>query len=150
MREESNSVRIPLVACPFFMPVALVEETGWIHAPRLPLGARYRGFCKSRPDEQFEAQGDLCNCGYARAACDRFPMDAEADAVRFSVIANDPLKLVYIYERGHAPSTFGVFEYPAGPGGDAILAAQARAFAEALDQGFRPARSFTSASGQQG
>lgn len=117
------------MACPFFMPVEQVQETGWIHAPRMPLGGRYRGWCKARPEETFEAEGDLCNCGYARGLCDRFPRSAEADAVRFSVAAEGPLKLVYIFERSHTPSSFGVLDLAAMPEDNVILAAQAHAFA---------------------
>lgn len=121
------------MACPFFMPVERADEIGWIHAPRLPLGDRYRGWCQSRPGERFEAEGDLCNCGYARGLCDRFPSESPGDAVRFSTIADYPgrLRLVYIVERSHAPAEHGSFEYPSElPIGNERLMAQARAFAE--------------------
>ena len=127
------------MACPFFMPVDRVLETGWIHAPRLPLGARYRGKCLVRADDPFEADGDLCNCGYARGACDRFPSDAEADAHRFSVLAGDPPRMIYVIERGHAPAEHRIFEDPSSLE-NRILAAQARAFADSFTVGPVPDR----------
>jgi hypothetical protein len=59
-------------------------------------------------------------------------MGSEADAVRFSVVADDPeLRLVYIMERNHSPAEHGNFAYPSGvPDGREILMAQARAFVE--------------------
>ncbi|HML16119.1 MAG TPA: hypothetical protein VK419_03800 [Bryobacteraceae bacterium] len=115
------------MACPFFLPVERASEPRWIHAPRWPLGGRYRGFCRARSGESFEADGDACNCGYARGVCDRFPEAAHADAVRFSIPAGDPLKLIYIVERSYAPIEHGVV---GDPGANEILMAQARAFAE--------------------
>lgn len=126
-RRIQFSVRIPLVACPFFLPVERVNEPRWIHAPRLPLGDRYRGLCRARSGESFEAQGDACNCGYARGVCDRFPEETQADAVRFSIRAGDPLKLIYIVERSHAPVEHGLV---GDRDANEILTAQARAFAE--------------------
>lgn len=110
------------MACPFFMPGERDETRRWVHAPRLPLGAHFRGTCRARPEEMFESGGDACNCGYAGGVCDRFPADAPADAVRFST---DGETLVYVLERAHVPVEHGIFdESVAGE----ILAAQARAF----------------------
>jgi hypothetical protein len=114
------------VACPFFMPVARLDQNGWIHAPRLPLGDPYRGICQARPAEPFEppesSLHDLCNCGYARSRCDRFPQDS--------------VRLVYILEKSHAPVEHGTLRYAtlqsrfvdAPP--TSILGAQAQAFLE--------------------
>jgi hypothetical protein len=136
-----NSARIPLVACPFFLPVTRLDQNGWIHAPRLPLGDPYRGVCQSRPDEPFEppeSAHDLCNCGYARGRCDRFPAGTESDAVRFSItsVEADLVRLTYVLEREHAPVDYGTLKYairesrlvdaPARP----ILEKQAKAFLE--------------------
>lgn len=127
------------MACPFFKPGARVEQDGWIHAPRLPLGGLYGGVCCARA-EPFQppesSRDDLCNCGYARGRCDRFPVGA-ADAVRFSALsdADGRLKLVYILEKNYAPAESGTLEYSfaearleGDPGG--LLAGQARAFVQ--------------------
>jgi hypothetical protein len=57
----------------------------------------------------------LCNRGYARGICERFPPSAPFDAVRFSVLdetAESP-RFVWILEQDHAPAQFGAFEYDA-------------------------------------
>ena len=124
------------------MPLTRLDQDRWIHAPRLPLGHPYSGSCHARPEEPFEppesSLHDLCNCGYARGRCDRFPPESLADAVRFSVtlVEPDAVGLVYILERDHAPVEHGTLKYAtrqsrfvdAPP--TAILAAQAQAFLE--------------------
>jgi hypothetical protein len=121
------------------MPVEFIAQEGWLHPPRLPLGGLYRGVCYAgtEPFEPSESsQDDLCNCGYARGRCDRFP-DSAADAVRFSVLsdAGGRLKLVYILEKNHVPAESGTLEYALDEGqlqGDpsGLLAAQAQAFVQ--------------------
>lgn len=130
------------MACPFFLPVTRLDQNGWIHAPRLPLGDPYGGTCQARPAEPFEppesALHDLCNCGYARGRCDRFPAESVADAVRFSVTSIEPdlIRFVYVLERNHAPVEHGTFAYAIRESGfvDALpslmLEAQARSFLE--------------------
>ena len=130
------------MACPFFMPVTRLDQKEWLHAPRLPLGDPYAGVCHARPGEPFEppasALDDLCNCGYARGRCDRFPAETTADAVRFSLVSVDPdvICLVYILERAHAPVEHGTLRYAtrqsrfADAPPTVILAAQAEAFLE--------------------
>ena len=109
------------MACPFFMPVSRLDEGNWVHAPRLPLGDFYRGVCRSQASESFDppesSQRDLCNYGYARGRCERFPADSPGDAVRFSVITDEGvgdeggrLRLVYIVEKDHAPADHGTVE----------------------------------------
>jgi hypothetical protein len=124
------------VACPFFVPVARVDPDGWIHPPRLPLGDPYQGLCEAQPGDPYESRHELCNTGYARGRCDRFPAHSAADAVRFSVTGDqdDAVTLVYILEKNHAPAEHGVLNYSipearlvSGPIGE-ILAAQAGAF----------------------
>jgi len=113
------------VACPFFLPLARLNNDQWIHAPRLPLGDVYRGECRAsaEPFEPAEQeQRELCNCGYAHGRCTRFPEGAP-DAARFSLIEDS--KVVWIVERDHSPIEFG-FDEPR----DEILAAQRRAFLE--------------------
>ena len=137
------------MACPFFMPAEIIVQKGWIHSPRLPLGALYRGICYAGA-EPFEppasALETACNCGYARGRCERFPKDAPKDApdaVRFSIRsdAGGKLDLIYILERNHAPAKAEPLEYSlterrflGEPG--RLLAAQARAYIESY---LRPA-----------
>ncbi len=129
--------------CPFFLPLRRVDESGrWEHAPRLPLIDLYFGVCRARPGEVIEAeesvQRDLCNCGYARGRCDRFPGDAAADAVRFSVVAEaeNSLRVMQILEREHVPVEHRELEYMVAsaafvdpPSSDIVLA-QARVFVQ--------------------
>lgn len=128
------------MACPFFMPVGRLSEGGWTHPPRLPLGDSYHGLCYARPADVFApgeaAQRDLCNCGYVQGQCAHFPGDSAADAVRFSITGdlNGQVRLVYVFEKNHAPAGHGTLEYVVAenrlvenPGGE-LLAGQARAF----------------------
>jgi hypothetical protein len=129
--------------CPFFAPEERLDAGPWTNPPRLPLGDAYSGSCRVRPDE-FHAppeshQREVCNCGYARGRCDRFPEGDAADAVRFSVSAKGragKLRLVYILEKEHAPASHGALEFSIKKGvlvdspSEGLLAAQARAFAE--------------------
>jgi len=100
------------VPCPWFLPVTRLTTDEWIHAPRLPLGAEFRGVCKARPDDPLvppdARQRELCNCGYARGRCDRLPQGS-ADAVRFSVVSE--VQIVWVLERNHAPAEFGTLAY---------------------------------------
>jgi hypothetical protein len=125
------------------LPLRRVDESGrWEHAPRWPLIDLYFGVCRARPGEVIEAeesiQRDLCNCGYARSRCDRFPDEAIADAVRFSVVseAEEALRIVWVVEQEHSPVEHRELEYSVASGAfveppsNEILLAQARAFVE--------------------
>jgi hypothetical protein len=128
MRDSSNNVRIPAVACPFFLPVSREEEHGWIHAPRLPLGGSYRGICQADPaDPVVPVDHTLCNRGYARGACPRFPAESAGDAVRFSVTSENggEIRIVYVLEKDGAPVDFGSVDILSGR-----LESQARAFVD--------------------
>lgn len=122
------------MGCPFFEPQRLLEPGPWteywVHRPRLPLGEAWSGVCHAISNETHtppeEHQRELCNCGYARGRCENFPASPAADAVRFSVIGNEPLRLVYILEKDHAPIEHG--EFDPNTESDGILARQARAF----------------------
>jgi hypothetical protein len=106
------------------------------------LGDPYAGACHARPADIVEPpearQRELCNCGYARGRCDRFPGDSAADAVRFSITGDEAgrVRLVYIVEKDHAPAEHGALEYGVaeasldGPRTSELLAQQARAFLE--------------------
>ncbi len=107
------------MACPFFLPTGRLDEglpSLKTHAPRLPLGDSYRGICKATP-EGFEppepVQREVCNCGYARGRCERFPGASGADAVRFSVTGDrdGQIRLVYIFEKNHSPLDYGLLDY---------------------------------------
>ncbi len=121
------------MACVYFFPIAQLELGDWIHAPRLPLGAAYRGVCRATSDA-FEPpeseQRELCNCGYARGRCGRMPADAP-DAIRFSVTENrGDLQLRWVIEKDHMPVEFGSIASTEASLAIApeLLAAQARAF----------------------
>src|ERR1700733_1136252 len=128
--------------CPFFAPEQRLDPGPWTNPPRLPLGDAYSGSCRVHPD-QFHAppeshQRDICNCGYARGRCDRFPGGDAADAVRFSVTTSESgkLRLVYVLEKDHAPTSHGAVEFstkedvfPDSRLGE-MLKGQARAFVE--------------------
>lgn len=125
------------MACPHFMPVARFQEGFWIVPPRLPLNDTFRGVCRAS-SEEFEpperSQRELCNCGYARGRCERFPNES-ADAVRFSVTAEKDgvLRVVWVMEHDHSPGDHGVLEYSIAESrvlGDIgeVLLAQLRAF----------------------
>lgn len=130
------------MACPFFAPSRRLEIAGWVRPPRLPLGDFFSGACHAKAAETVEPpdshQRDLCNCGYARGRCDRFPGDQAPDAVRFSVTEDTPARLlvVYVVEKDHAPAEFGTLEYAVdearldGPAMSDVLVQQARAFLE--------------------
>jgi hypothetical protein len=122
------------------MPAGPLGDDPWLIPPRLPLNDAYRGQCLAA-DEPFDppesSQRDLCNCGYARRQCDRFPAGAP-DAVRFSVASQTEtsLQLVYIVERDYSPDHHGLLQYSVAEArisGDSseLLSAQARAFAAA-------------------
>lgn len=127
------------MACPYFFPVARFETSAWVVAPRLPLGDPYRGECRAgtaafEPEET--RVREVCNLGYGRACCDRFPESAAADAIRFHV-ADDRGQLIriqYVFEKDCWPKDRGTFECSGGgvskgPDDD-ILRRQATAFLE--------------------
>ena len=125
------------MACPFFEPRQALPPGAWAHRPRSPLGESYSGHCHAS-GEPAEDHGpdprnhELCNYGYARGLCDRFPASSQsncalADAVRFSIICEKPLRLVYILEKDHAPMEHGELDSRLLAPNE-ILAAQARAF----------------------
>jgi len=116
------------MACPFFRPLRRLDSGGWTPAPRLPLGGAWGGECSAdgagEPPEPI--QRDLCNSGYARGRCERFPANAIADAVRFSITPSG--RLIYILEQDHAPVEHGEIDAAHDP--REPLASQARAFME--------------------
>lgn len=126
------------MACPFFSPSTRLENAGWAVPPRLPLGDAYAGECRAgadafQPDEVHARQ--VCNTGYGRGACHRFPQAASSDAVRFHVAEDSAalIRIQYVFERECWPTNDGWLDCPANSGvihgtDDAILRSQAAAF----------------------
>jgi len=128
------------MACPYFYPAARFESDSWAIPPRLPLGDAYAGECRAsnQPFQPDESQvREVCNLGYGRGRCSRFPADAKADAVRFH-IAEDGAALIriqYVFEKDCWPQSHGLLDcvnptgdVSSGPE-DPILRKQAVAFA---------------------
>jgi len=118
------------VACPYFMPIARLENGSWPHPARLPLGCGWSGHCTAPGHEHSIPSQDVlesfCNLGYA-ASCDWAPTDLALDAVRFAVAAPEKvasaeqssslteparmLRITYVYERDHRPAGRGELEF---------------------------------------
>ncbi len=108
----------------------------------MPLGGCWSGVCRARvegpldPDEALLRQ--VCNMGYARGRCSRFPAQNGPDAVRFTVRADDgsSIRIYYVLERDHHPFGHGPLEYSRAIGAlveppqDGNLERQARAYVE--------------------
>jgi hypothetical protein len=106
------------VACPFFRPVARLEDGAWPQAPRVPLGDPCRGYCTAHADESVtpgaEELRSFCNTGYVKGRCGRFPnLPDVPDAIRFSLEQDcgGSLTLMYIEEKEYAPLRFGTLSY---------------------------------------
>jgi len=108
----------------------------------LPLGDAWDGVCRAVPGPPWKP-GDavlrsLCNLGYARGNCHRFPSDAGPDAVRFAVSRDDGATVCihYVVERDHHPFVHGPLEYSlagaafVNPPAGEIVGRQARAYVE--------------------
>ena len=98
------------------MPSRKVEEGGWLHPSRLPLGAGWTGTCQAPgfegttpPDSDVR---ELCNLGYA-SSCASLPRHRDFDAVRFCLAGGDEQTLVlsYVCEAGHRPFEHGCLQY---------------------------------------
>jgi hypothetical protein len=123
------------VACPFFEPRERLRDV----ATRMPLGDVWSGVCRAG-DAPFTPSDstvtELCNMGYARDACVRFPGEDAPDAVRF-LIARDRdqlIRIAYAVERDHHPRACGTLDYLRLQGAldgarvDALLESQALAY----------------------
>ena len=131
----------PEVACPYFYPVAAARGGG-AETAMMPLGDQWAGICQAAPDAPWRpGEGTLrplCNFGYARGACPRFPGGDGPDAVRFTVRSADDaaVHLYYVVERDHHPFAHGPLEYSraskslVGAAGGENLNRQAQAYAE--------------------
>jgi hypothetical protein len=128
------------MACPYFFPMARLDQGSWAIPPRLPLGDAYAGECRAsggafQPDDAHVRE--ICNVGYGRGCCGRFPQDVPADAVRFHVIqdAGAIIRIHYVFERDCWPVKSGVIECLSASreirgSEDATLQSQALAFVE--------------------
>lgn len=111
------------MACPFFVPIKPADPESRTTS-RAPLGAVHEGRCEHGTGDWHR----LCNFGYARRECDRFPSSYAYDAVRFSWRGD---RLVYVLEANYAPAKFGYSdEIAAG----STLALQAHAFARSVSK----------------
>jgi hypothetical protein len=129
------------MACPYFYPVEPRSRASDVRDAMLPLGDSYSGFCRALPglsDAPDEAAlRPLCNLGYARGQCARFPAADGPDAVRFTIsgASQANLSIAYVVERDHHPFAHGRLEYSTATGLFAdspsdLLARQAQAYAE--------------------
>ena len=89
-----------------------------------------------QPEESRVRQ--ICNLGYGRGRCDRFPEAAPTDAVRFHVAgdAGELIRIQYVFEKDCWPQGRGVVECSSANGNlssgpdNAVLRKQAAAFIE--------------------
>jgi hypothetical protein len=107
------------MSCPYFDPVEPQPLAGDTQLAMLPLGDAWKGTCHADPREIVQAGESalrpLCNLGYARGICSRFPTDDQGpDAARFTIRQDDgaSLRLYYVLERDHQPFAHGALEYP--------------------------------------
>jgi hypothetical protein len=104
------------VACPFFVPTRKLDDAGWLHPARLPLGAGWQGHCSAPSHEGGEPSDyelhECCNLGYA-SGCAWLPQERSCDAVRFSVARDHATRLLlwFVCESGHRPAAHGMLEF---------------------------------------
>ena len=108
----------------------------------LPLGDAWAGVCRADPERPWRPDEamlrPLCNLGYARGNCARFPAQDGPDAVRFAVTQDDGscVRIYLVIERDHCPFSHGLLEYSRelgaffNPPADQIIERQARAYVE--------------------
>jgi len=79
---------------------------------------------------------EVCNLGYGRGRCERFPEESPSDAIRFHIArdAGELLSIQYVFERDCWPHSHGSFDCSSTQGAlenapaDEILRQQAAAF----------------------
>ena len=111
------------MACPYFDPVRVHPAPLGYAALPLPLGDRWIGSCRAGAGPAAEPDTALldsvCNFGYARGRCPRFPAeDPGPDAVRFAItkVGTPSLELLYVVEREHYPFAHGSLSYSLAAG----------------------------------
>ena len=108
-------LRSSAVACPYFHPVSADPQCSPTHAT-LPLGDAWSGQCHADPEHPWQPGTEtlypLCNIGYARTRCVRFPEGDGPDSVRFAAAGEEgsTLRVYYAVERDHLPFAHGVLE----------------------------------------
>ena len=116
------------MACPYFMPIAKLENGNWPHPARLPLGGGWSGHCTAPGHEETvpsqEVLESFCNLGYA-SNCRWTPPQPFCDSVRFAIATPGRksaahsaiaapvriLRVTYVYERDHRPAGQGELEF---------------------------------------
>ncbi len=110
------------MACPYFMPVARLEDGSFLHETRLPLGWGWNGRCTAPGHDEVPSQNELqefCNLGYAKG-CSRLPQERAWDSVRFGArtVGGDEktgsgprVQVRYVCERDHLPAKHGTIEF---------------------------------------
>jgi hypothetical protein len=104
------------VACPFFVPTHKLDDAGWLHPARLPLGGGWKGHCSAPGHEGADPSEhelrECCNLGYA-SACSWLPQDRSCDAIRFSLAHDRGARLLlwFVCESGHRPAGHGMLEF---------------------------------------
>ena len=99
------------MACPFFVPLTILNDGSWPHPSRLPLGAGWTGNCRASGEElpaSDEHAREFCNLGYA-TNCPHLPQHRDWDAVRFSVAraSENQITIHFVCELDHAPIEHG-------------------------------------------
>jgi hypothetical protein len=128
------------MACPYFFPLKAHGQSG--QNAMLPLGDSWAGSCRAVPDLPWQPEEavlrPLCNLGYARGNCARFPSHDGPDAFRFTISGDDgaTVRIYYVVERDHHPFSHGPLEYSRTQGAfvampaDEMLTRQAAAYVE--------------------
>ena len=111
--------KIPAMACPFFLPEQFLEaevhhtndpKDGAVAWSTASLGDLYAGSCHAQPDKPWvpdeRHQRIMCNRGYAREQCARFPAGTSGDMVRFSVAPGEDgiITVLYAIEADYRPA----------------------------------------------
>ncbi len=99
------------LACPFFVPLEMLNDGSWPHPSRLPLGAGWTGNCRASGQELAASDThirEFCNLGYA-TACPHLPQGRDWDAIRFSVAraGREQVTIAFVCELDHAPIEHG-------------------------------------------
>jgi hypothetical protein len=103
--------------CPYFQPHQPDSTGGGTRSSMLPLGDFWSGHCRAGSAELFQpdpsTQYRLCNLGYARDTCGRFPAGGGPDAVRFHIAGDDgdAILVAWVTERDHFPFAHGSFAW---------------------------------------